>query len=282
MINRTLSIFGILFVFIFLRCASTNTVPSNVSISGNLKAKAEWVKLQTEFGETFDAIYGYPDVAGRHPAVIYNHGSTVRKFGYHNSKDRGYDIKNFVHALAEAGFVAIAPIRKHKRLPFRVGPPGDIVFHMSVQEWTGAVKEGSTVIGSAIQFLKNKPHVAIDKIGIIGFSEGGLITVFVASNHKDLRAVVLLSPAASRFSKNRYVTAVHRFIEIDSPVFLLLGMSDLPAIKSRCTNLLIPIMKQMGKDFEYKVDYPGDHGWFHKIRSQYWDDIIRFLNKKLK
>jgi hypothetical protein len=41
-------------------------------------------------------------------------------------------------------------------------------------------------------------------------------------------------------------------------------------------------MKNLNPKYEYKVDYPGNHKWFWKVREQYWDDIISFLDKNLK
>lgn len=281
--TETFSIFGVIILTVFfLGCVPTGTVDSKVSATGKYKPKLTWIKLKTESGETIDAIYGYPDTEAQYPAVIYNHGSSVRKFGYLDSVNRGYDVKDFVRALAENGYVAIAPMRKHKRLPSRKGPPGDVVFKMPAEEWTEAVEEGFKIINSSIRFLKKQPSVLVDKIGIIGFSEGGLITLFATFDHKQLRAVVLIAPALGRSPIYRYSTAVRRVAEINSPIFLLLGRSDIPGIIDKCTNLLIPKMKGVNKHIEYRIDYPGDHGWFHKVRFEYWDDIIRFLNKNLK
>ena len=98
----------------------------NIASIKNVKAEVKWIKLQTESGETVSAIYGYPDKEGKHPAVIYNHGVLVRRVGYkeaaiRNDDKRDYDVKKFVPALVENGFVAIAPIREYKRLPLTGG-----------------------------------------------------------------------------------------------------------------------------------------------------------------
>lgn len=271
-----------IFTVVFMGCIFSSATSSNVTAGEKLKVKIKRIKIQTSSGDPIDVIHGYPVTEGRHPAIIYNHGSSVRKFGYRDSVNRGYDVKDFVRALAKAGYVAVAPLRKHKRLPSRKGPPGDVVFKMPAEEWTDAVEEGLGAISASIGFLKKQPNVADDRIGIIGFSEGGLITIFSAFEHNDLRAVVLIAPALGRSPIYRYSTAIPRIDEIHSPVFLLLGRSDIPGIIDRCTKRFIPSMKRAGKEIETRIDYPGDHGWFHKVRAQYWNDIVRFLDRKMK
>lgn len=281
--NMTFRMLGrAFFTVVFMVCISSGATSSDLLAGEKPKVKIKRIKIQTTSGDTIDAIHGYPDIEGRHPAVIYNHGSSVRKFGYRDSVNRGYDVKDFVRALAKAGYVALAPLRKHKRLPSRKGPPGDVVFKMPSEEWTDAVEEGLRAISTSIGFLKKQPNVAVEKIGVIGFSEGGLITIFSAFEHNDLRAVVLIAPALGRSPIYRYSTAVRRIDEMHSPVFLLLGRSDIPGIIDRCTKLFIPSMKRAGKEIETRIDYPGDHSWFHKVRSEYWKDIIRFLDRKMK
>lgn len=70
--------------------------------------------------------------------------------------------------------------------------------------------------------------------------------------------------------------------KISAPIFLTLGETDIPIIFKNCTQDFIPLMKKLNKEIEYKIDYPGNHDWFYKVRAEYWNDIIRFLNKRLK
>ncbi len=266
----------------------------NIASTKDLKAEVKWIKLQTESGETISAIYGYPDNGGKHPAVIYNHGVLVRRIGYKEAanrdyKNRDYDVKDFVEALVESGFVAIAPIREYKRLSTTQwkqsgGRISKQAFGCGdIKTCTEAIKEGLRVIKSAIQFLKEQPNVADERIGIIGFGEGGLITLWSVFDYKDLKAIVLMSPSnAGKSPQFNFKEAVKRTEAITSPVFITLGDSDKRKIIKNCTNLLIPEMKELNKDIEYKIDYIGPHQWFKKVRDEYWNDIISFLNKHLK
>ncbi len=92
-----------------------------------------------------------------------------------------------------------------------------------------------------------------------------------------------MSPSnAGKSPQFNFEEAVKRTKAITSPVFLTLGDSDKRKIIKNCTNLLIPEMKELNKDIEYKIDYIGPHQWFKKVRDEYWNDIISFLNKHLK
>lgn len=247
----------------------------------DIGAEDKWVKLRTESGETIRAIYGVPGKEGKYPAVIYHHGTFVRKLGYQEALDRGYDVKDFVEALVETGFIGLAPIRMHGRVPARAGDRA-LRKGGSPRQWSDAIKEGLRVTNSAIEFLKQQPNVNAKRIGIIGFSEGGVVTLWSAFNRKELRAVVLMSPAnIGKSDEFRFNKAVKKLEAINAPVFLTLGRSDVRKIIDNCTKRFIPRMNQLNKHIEYKMDYPGDHRWFWKVRAEYWKDIIGFLKKHL-
>ncbi|MFC1829606.1 dienelactone hydrolase family protein [Thermodesulfobacteriota bacterium] len=148
----TIAIF--IFIMTFSSCAST-------------------IKLTLESGKTIKAFYGSIDSNGKHPAIIYNHGTVVRKLGYSETAKRGYDVKDFVNALNEEGFIVIAPIRKTGRLTLRRGQKPNVM-NLSSSEWNNAVSEGIEAVDAALYFLNNQPSVDSKKIGIVGFSEGAI------------------------------------------------------------------------------------------------------------
>jgi len=250
-------------------------------LTGVVHAKIESIKLWVNSVDELEVIYGVPEGEGKFPAIIYNHGTIVRKLGYSETARRGYDVKDFVNSLIQKGFVALAPIRKTGRLNLTFGGKPDIMGG-STDEWTDAIKEGIAITASSIQFLKSQPNVREDKIGIIGFSEGGLIALWSSFEQPHLKAIVLMSPAdIGKSSEFRFREASKSIETIKAPVFLILGKNDIPVIIANCLDLFVPRMKQLGKEIEYKIDYPGEHDWFHKVRKEYWNDIILFLNKKL-
>ena len=252
-----------------------------LQLTGCVHAKIETIKLPINSADQVEAIYGVPEGEGKFPAIIYNHGTFVRRLGYSEAARRGYDVRDFVNSLVQNGFVALAPIRKIGRLKLTDIGKADIMDE-SPDQLTNALKEGIAITSSAIQFLKSQPTVQEDNIGIIGFSEGGLITLWSSFEQQQLKAFVLMSPAdITKSSEFCFREACKKVETIKAPVFLTLGKNDIPVIIENCLNLFIPRMKQLDKEIEYKIDYPERHIWFHKVRREYWNDIILFLNKKL-
>ena len=97
--------------------------------------------------------------------------------------------------------------------------------------------------------------------------------------------VSLMSPASIRDSRGyrlRNAAARNRVAAIRAPVFLSLGENYLRSIKKVVTRRLVPILQATNEGFEYRLDYPGDHSWFHQLRDDYWLDIAGFLGKHLK
>ncbi len=91
-----------------------------------------------------------------------------------------------------------------------------------------------------------------------------------------------MSPAnIGKSSQFKFEVAAKRIDEIETPVFLTIGKSDLKIIIHNSKDIFIPKMKRLNKHIEYKVNYPGNHKWFWKVRSEYWIDVISFLNKNL-
>ena len=124
------------------------------------------------------------------------------------------------------------------------------MWRVYVKTCTEAIKEGLRVTKSAIQFLKEQSNVVNkDRLGIIGYHEGGLIALWSSFDNEDLRAIVLMSPSDSGKSPAfNFGEAVKRIKAITSPVFLTLGDSEKPKIIKNCTNLFIPEMKKLNKD----------------------------------
>ncbi len=239
-----------------------------LSAAPPVRAEADWIDFETAAAGTVSALFAKPEGDGPFAAIVYNHGRIVRKLGYAEAAVRGYDVKDFVEKLAAAGYVVIAPIRDRLE---DAGPEE-------------AVSGGVAVSNGAIDFLKGRSDVNAERIGVMGFSEGGLITIWTALKRDDLAAVVLMSPAVmgragnwsfKRAAREDYLT------HITAPVFLTMGRDDSKRIKKNAFKRLIPRMESLGKDFSYRTDYPGDHRWFWEPRAAYFNDILEFLNDKL-
>jgi len=231
-------------------------------------AKTDWVELRV--GQNIvRSLIALPNNNGPHPVVIYNHGKIVRKLGFNESADRGYDTSGYVNALADAGYMALAPIR-------------DVYAKLDDES---AISSGVETMKAAIQHLRKRTDVDQARIGVVGFSEGGLLTLWSAIEDVDFKAIVLMSPASMTNAGNRklaYAIKPSNLHQLTNPIMLTVGAHDIMSIKLAAKAHLVPNLTRLRKPIEFKMDYPGDHKWFWKVRPQHFNDVTQFLDKYLK
>lgn len=227
----------------------------------------EWVDMQTPSGSA-RAYLALPQGPGPFPGVVYNHGTLVRKDGHQKAAGRGYDVTAFAEALAQAGFAALAPVRSH----------------LANAGYGAAVEKGTGVAHAALDFLKKRQPVDPARLGLMGFSEGGLISLWTAAERKDLAALVLMSPATLHEAGDRQLKAAARrnvLSGVTAPVMVTLGTKDNKSILKVVGNRLVPNLQALGKEVTVKDTYPADHKWFWRPRPAYFKDILEFLKSRL-
>lgn len=244
-------------------------------------AETKWIDLPVSTGGTVKALLGVPDGVTSAPGVVYSHGTAVRRWGYSGAKSRGYDVADYVEALNQAGYVALAPIRDQGVLS---NPSPGEVMRESTSSVQAGINQGIASLQAAVDFLKAHP-TANGKVGTVGFSEGGLVSVWTAMEGLDVQAIVLMSPAtykqARRLSLKNAVGS-GGLGGIKAPVMVTLGRNDNPPILGLVKRKLIPALKEAGVAVATKLDYPGDHSWFWKVRPEHFSDVQAFLDKQLK
>ena len=240
------------------------------------------LQLATDKNEPVRAILAKPAGEGRRPAVIFSHGTGVRQDGYEGSLNRGgMNVGDFVRALARENYVAIAPIRT-----ILAGEAGFSRGKMigAPEQWTEVIAFGIRAVAAARNHLAKRPDVDPERIAVMGFSEGGNVSLWSASRTPGYRAVVLLSPAAISPSPEYRLGAASReenVGRIGAPVFLAVGADDLPAVRGGVEKFLIPNLTKTNPRFRHRTDYPGGHDWFWKVRDEYWKDVTAFLREHL-
>ena len=210
-----------------------------------------------------------PDGPGPHPSVIYNHGMIVRIRGYEAARARGYDTAGYVQALADAGYVALAPIRDH----------------LATAELPAAIVEGIEITNAAIAYLKDRSDVADSPIAAIGFSTGGLMTLWSAIEGADVDVVILMSPAALAQAHHKNLAAATSETNLERltmPVLLTVGAADSPSIRKMAEQTMIPTLARLNADFIHKTDYPGNHKWFWRVQPEHFADLEAFLSEHLQ
>ncbi|MBI3024613.1 MAG: alpha/beta fold hydrolase [Candidatus Tectomicrobia bacterium] len=127
------------------------------------------------------ALVCQPAGAGPFPAVVFIHGSIVDGLGVQGAASRGYDLVGFCEALAKEGYLAFLPIRE-------AAPMG--------QGFDSYKEDYPAVATAALDHVKTLPGADPRRIALMGFSMGGLTSVAAAPGRTDLKALVLLAPAA--------------------------------------------------------------------------------------
>ena len=218
------------------------------------RVEVEWVVFEEPAtGQVIRALYAHPSPGKKLPVVIYQHDETIEKIDYAGGKEQGYDVADFVRGLSDHQFVAIAPMRV-EGLDF------------------------DSVMQGVLAYLRTKPDVDMNRIGMIGFSKGAMMALQAAPSMPELKAVVAMSPAALA----RTTRGESELPKIQVPVLVTLGQQELQdSIGQNAQHDVVEVLQRLGKKIEFKSSYPGNHAWFCKVRQEYWSDIIAFLNKQL-
>jgi dienelactone hydrolase len=196
-------------------------------------------------------------VGPRFPAVLYNHGG--------KEGDIGGAPEETCQALAEAGFVGFAPIRRT-----------DLDFQGNLSD-----------VEAGIEYLKALSYVDANHLGLIGFSRGGLLSLRAAMNRTDLAVVVVLAPAPPQGTIDENEIAA----EISGPVLIQVAQNDLPSKLNGGENLLEQAqdyegaLRSAGKAVELQVLPPyqssnDGHLVFFAI-GEYWEGVVDFLRAEL-
>jgi hypothetical protein len=222
-----------------------------------------WLQYEASSSVTVDAYYNHPNVGTKVSGAIYHHGMRVETEGYSGAQALGYDIVDFSDALAANGFVGLSPIR------------------MQNSSHDDGLYEG------AIDLLKEQDDIKADKLALIGFSRGGLLSLhYVLDNPNAVAAVVLMSPSTGGDGDITFQDALDKLNQLAIPLMVTVGANDNTSIKSQ-VNQLINKLENLGKTYVAKTDYTdgntdgGTHEWFYQVRDEYWPDIISFLTTHL-
>lgn len=236
-------------------------------------ARAEQVTLALPTGSTLTAEFRLPQPANKVPAVIFLHGLAVRDGGPDAAASRGHDIDAFAEAFARAGYAALVPIRT---TPVE-SDNGDL-----------AIDEGVSAVLGGMEFLQSRNEVDAHRIAVAGFGEGATIALWAAARMPDVGAAVAISPRHMEDRPSEAETqSLEKFLAsgavagIRAPVLLLVGEDQSRADHRVDDELAATLMKNY-KRFRYIKNYPGDRRWFEAPRADYMEDVIRFLDERMR
>jgi dienelactone hydrolase len=203
-------------------------------------------------GEQANALLCRPEGKGPFAAVIWSHGRVEE------AKTGGW--RRMCEALASEGVLAFIPIREIER-GLR---PGDI-------------PNNQAELSRAVDYVKGLPDVDPSRLALMGHSRGGLLTLMVGLERKDLKALIITAPADIRPYFSRSVAQVSR---VNVPILLLVEETDEMGSLG-AVNVLDQALKNQGKEAR-TIRYNRGGGHYLFIRVDYWwDDLRTFLREKL-
>ncbi|MDP6174741.1 MAG: hypothetical protein QGF09_11285 [Rhodospirillales bacterium] len=248
-------------------------------------AETSWVNLKDATGTTHKALLALPEGPGKHPGLIFHHDTNLRKQGYERGREHGFDLKVFATALAGAGFVTLAPLRRHGRFK----PDAAYVTHRALTdgpplEFRTAIKEGLESHNSAMGWLGTHANMDASRISVVGLGEGALIALWAAGD-KRLAAALLISPTKLRKARHlslKLASDKARIKHLALPVFLAMSTKGRRGAAKIARLGLLPALKarRLGKVWA-RLDYPGANTIFYQPRGVYWGDVVGFLKQHL-
>ena len=197
-----------------------------------------------------------PSGAGPFPAILYNHGGLGDAVGG--------DLEGVCRSFAEIGYVAWS-----LRRPNSVSLNGQLA---SVLE--------------EFEALRTEALVDSNRLGIIGFSRGGLLTLQAAvSLGNTVRGIVVCAPAHGNGALESTLTDVAR---IQAPVRIYVAENDQQINGGNVVDhvalsrMVESALNDAGKDVELTIypPYADDgHALFFEVREPWWSDVSLFFNQ---
>ncbi len=194
-----------------------------------------------------------PSGQGPFPGMLYNDGGLGTAIGG--------DLRATCQALAEAGFLA----RSEKR-PETVPLAGHL---------------DEVFLG--LDTLRSHATIDTSRVGIMGFSRGGLLTLQAAlAKPSDIHAVLIFAPASGRGALQQ---ALEDVSPLAAPTRIYVSENDtLQANHVQLSRDVENALLEAGKDVELTIYPPfgeDGHRLFFEVRDPYWSDVILFLDNTL-
>jgi dienelactone hydrolase len=168
--------------------------------------------------------------------------------------------RRMCEALAAEGVLAFIPVREIER-GLR---PGDIPYNQAD-------------LSRSVDYVKGLPNVDPSRVALMGHSRGGLLTLMVGLERKDLKALIITAPADIR---PYFQQSVARMSQLKVPVLLLVEEGDEMG-SLEAVNLLDRALNNQGKEAR-TIRYNRGGGHYLFVRKGYWwGDLRAFLREKL-
>jgi dipeptidyl aminopeptidase/acylaminoacyl peptidase len=237
------------------------------------------------------------DASRRHPAIVAVHG------GFHYSLDD--EFFGYIDRFVREGYVVIFPEYRGSR--------GYGKEHYDAQEYGGADVDD---VLSAADLIATKPYVDPQRLGIVGRSRGGMITLLAIERApKRFQAAVdvvgladflmymsykpeyrrqevakephLKAMPFESLEKYIEISPVNHVAKIETPLLVHATTHDKTVPHQLHSARLVELLKSYGKTYEYKLyeRAPGGHSYAYGDTPEARDSldrVVAFLAKYLK
>ena len=133
---------------------------------------ASWETIKVD-GSDMRMYLSVPEGSGPFPAVLVSqHGPGVNEF-----------IQDFVNKLAKEGYVACAPELYHRVTEEMLADGSSAGQHLNDSEIVAD-------INATVEFLRSRPFVDGERLGVTGFCQGGRTTWLAATTNPHFKAAV--------------------------------------------------------------------------------------------
>jgi len=183
------------------------------------------------------------------------------------------------HGSRYAGGVGGAPVETCKELAKL-----DYVGIIPIRPDLRSREEIIRFVQASIEYAKSISQVDAARIGVIGYSQGGVLAYLTATVSKDLKAAVVLAAGAGPKGGS------YGADQVEAPILIMVAENDVGSSTSLGRNFRVETkqlfdgLKAHKKDVQYailpSIDNDG-HKIFWKI-GPYWEFVKMFLQDKLR
>jgi dipeptidyl aminopeptidase/acylaminoacyl peptidase len=279
----------------------TDSMPEGIDHAAFVEPQLVWYP-----GPDGQAVPGWlyvpPDLdrSRQHPAIVWIHGDGVNQNydGWH--VQRNYAVYSSFHQyLLQQGYIVFAPDYRGSigyGRDWRQGVYMDVGGHDAKDAWM------------AVNYLRTRGYVDMDRIGVWGLSYGGFFTLIAVTDQPRLfRAAVNVAGVAdyAMYYDDPYrggwttmrigtpeqnpevyaqASPLSRIGNLESPLLVLHGTADVNVPYLHSVRLVDELLKQNKGHLTEFMSYPGEFHYFtreHVLRDA-WHRVDRFFAKHLR